>query len=214
MTLGVLGGLGPGATVHFMDRLVDKTPAELDQDHIESLVYNDPTVPDRTEAILDDGPSPESQLVENAKILDSAGCDAIVIDSNTTHYYYDSIDAAVDAEVPHLVELVKDELATRGLSSVGILTTEPAMEMGLYDTVAPNVLYPKDTAALMDAMYLYKGGDEEHAQERYVSGVETTPDVDGYVVGCTDFSALSVPLSKPTVDALDVLVEWCIDRYS
>lgn len=215
MTLGVLGGLGPGATVHFMDRLVEMTPAASDQDHIETLVYNDPTVPDRTEAILGNGPSPEDQLVENAKTLERGGCDAIVIGSNTTHYYYDAIDSSVAAEVPHLMRLVEKELEKRGLSTVGIITTEPAMKMGLYEDVAEEVVYPEKTNSLVEAMYSYKGGEQERATDRYLEGVESTPaHVDGYVVGCTDFSALSVPLSKPTIDALDVLIEWCIHRYA
>lgn len=215
MALGVLGGLGPGATVHFMDRLVEMTPAESDQDHIETLVYNDPTVPDRTEAILGDGPSPEDQLVENAKTLDREGCDAIVISSNTTHYYHDAIDSSAAAEVPHLMRLVEKELENRGLSSVGIITTVPAMKMGLYDNVAEEVVYPEKSNSLSEAMYSYKAGEQERATDRYLESVESTPaHVDGYVVGCTDFSALSVPLSKPTIDALDVLVEWCIHRYT
>lgn len=215
MTLGVLGGLGPGATVHFMDRLVDMTPAQSDQEHVETLIYNDPTVPDRTEAILGNGPSPENQLVENAKTLDRAGCDAIVIDSNTTHYYYDAIESSVSAEIPHLMRLVEQQVEKRRLSSVGVVTTEPAMKMGLYDNLTEEVVYPERINSLMKAMYLYKGGEEERAKDRYLEGVESIPThVDGYVVGCTDFSALSLSLSKPTIDALEVLVEWCVRRYN
>jgi len=215
MTLGVLGGLGPGATVHFMDRLVEKTPAASDQDHIETLVYNDPTVPDRTDAILGDGPSPEEQLVGNAETLDGAGCDAIVIDSNTTHHYHEAIESAVAADVPHLIELVERRLTERGFSSVGVLTTEPAVEMGLYERVADDVVYPERTDLLMEAMYSYKAGEQDRAADGYRDAVRTVPSpVDGYVVGCTDFSALPVSLSTPTVDALDVLVNWCVARYT
>jgi aspartate racemase len=215
LMLGVLGGLGPGATVHFLDRLVEVTPAYKDQQHIETLVYNDPTVPDRTEAILGDGISPEHQLVENAKLLDEAGCEVIVIDSNTTHYYYDVITVTVDADVPHMMRLVAEELECRELESVGVLTTEPAIEIGLYDDVAPEVVYPEDIDTLMSAMYSYKAGEQVRAEQQYVEGVESVPDhVDGYVVGCTDFSALSWPLDKPTVDALDVLAEWCVERFA
>lgn len=215
MTVGVLGGLGPGATAHFLKCLVEMTPATSDQDHVETLVYNDPTVPDRTDAILGDGPSPEGQLIENAQTLDEAGCDAIVINSNTTHYYHSSVASSVEAEVPHLMQLVGEKLTIEGLSSVGIITTQPAIEMGLYDNVAEDVVYPEDTDSLMNAMYLYKQGNKEHAADEYIRGVESTPaHVDGYVIGCTDFSALSSSLSKPTVDALRVLVQWCIDRDS
>jgi aspartate racemase len=214
MTLGVLGGLGPGATVHFLDRLVELTPATSDQDHIETLVYNDPTIPDRTDAILGDGPSPKNQLIKNAKTLDNAGCDSIIIDSNTTHYYYDAINTEVNAEIPYLMRLVKQELVEKGISSVGVLTTEPAIEMGLYEHVANNVVYPEKTELLMQAMYSYKAGEQERAIKKYRNAVQTVPaQVDGYIIGCTDFSALSVPLSKPEIDALDVLVNWCVTRY-
>jgi aspartate racemase len=211
MVLGVLGGLGPGATVHFMDRLVEMTPAASDQDHIETIVYNDPTVPDRTDAILGDGLSPKDQLVENAKTLDSAGCDAIVIDSNTTHYYHNAIDSAVNAEIPHLMSLVEQYLKKEEIHSVGVLTTEPAIQMDLYENVAKDVVYPDNTGLLMEAMYLYKAGKQERAANKYRDAAQTVPSyVDGYVIGCTDFSALNASLSKPTVDALDILVRWCV----
>ncbi|WP_080508309.1 aspartate/glutamate racemase family protein, partial [Haloparvum sedimenti] len=204
-----------GATVHFLDRLVELTPAERDQDHIETLVYNDPTIPDRTEAILGDGPSPELQLIENAKILDNAGCNTIVIDSNTTHYYHNPISESVEAKVPHLMNLVEQKISEKGISSVGVLTTEPAIEMNLYENVADEVVYPRDAGLLMDAMYSYKSGEKHQAKKYYNQAVKTIPkDVDGLVVGCTDFSALSVPLSETTVDALDVLVQWCIKQHT
>jgi aspartate racemase len=215
MTLGVLGGLGPGATVHFMNRLVEKTPATSDQEHIETIVYNDPTVPDRTDAILCDGPSPRAKLVENAKFLDEAGCDAIVIDSNTTHYYYDSIEASVEAEVPHLVELVTKRVEKKELYDVGVITTKPAVEMGLYGDVAETVVYSENLDSLMNAMYSYKSGKTEQAMKEYAAGIESIPKgVDGYVVGCTDFSALSSAFPRPRVDALEVLVDWCVDRFA
>jgi aspartate racemase len=215
MTLGVLGGLGPGATVHFMSRLLEMTPASSDQEHIETLVYNDPTVPDRTEAILGNGSDPTPKLVENAKKLDEVGCDSIVIDSNTTHYYYDAISESVSAEVPHLVQLVESEVRLKEWSSVGVLTTKPAKETGLYENVAENVVYPTEMGLLMKAMYAYKAGEKKHAKQMYDAGIQSLPgNVDGYIIACTDFSALPQTHSKPTIDGLEVLVNWCIDRYT
>lgn len=50
--VGVLGGVGPLATVYFMNMIIDMTDADTDQEHINMLVSNHATIPDRTEYIL------------------------------------------------------------------------------------------------------------------------------------------------------------------
>jgi aspartate/glutamate racemase len=113
------------------------------------------------------------------------------------------------------MELVARRVARENLSRVGVIATQPAMEMALYENVAETVVYADDSDTLMDAMYLYKAGEKERAIDKYTTGVESiAEEVDGYVVGCTDFSALSSPLAKTTIDALEVLVDWCVNRFA
>ena len=77
--VGVLGGMGPAATVNFMEEVVAATPAEGDTDHLETVVYNDAKIPDRNAAILDDGESPVPRLVRNECRLESIGADFLAM---------------------------------------------------------------------------------------------------------------------------------------
>lgn len=209
--LGVVGGLGPGATANFMDVLVERTPAERDQDHIRTLVYNDPTIPPRGPAILGDGTSPVPALVRAAERLDWLGCETIVIASNTTHYFHEHVDDAVQATVPYLPDLVDDAVDS---DRVGVLTTEAAVETGLYDHVAPEVVYPPDVDRLERAIAAVKAGELEAARGHYRTAIETfDPSVEAYVVACTDLSMLEWPLDADPVDAAEVMAEYCISRH-
>ena len=98
--LGVLGGLGPQATVIFTDMVVRYTEAGRDQDHIPMIILNDSEIPDRTAFILgtsDESPLPK--MIEDAKFLEKAGCDMIVIPCNTAHFFYDEVEKNVSIPI-------------------------------------------------------------------------------------------------------------------
>ena len=69
LTVGVLGGMGPDATVDFMAKVLAATPAGADQDHVHMLIDHNPHVPDRTRAILTEGGEPGPVLARMAKQL-------------------------------------------------------------------------------------------------------------------------------------------------
>ncbi len=82
-TVGVLGGMGPDATVDFMAKVIALTPATKDQDHIRMIIDHNPKVPNRQTAILDNGEDPGPDLAATATRLDTAGADFLVIPCNT-----------------------------------------------------------------------------------------------------------------------------------
>ena len=86
-TIGVLGGMGPEATVEIFERIVNGTPAKTDQDHLRMIIDNNPGIPDRTAAILKKGPDPLPALIRSAQVLQQAGADFLVIPCNTAHYW-------------------------------------------------------------------------------------------------------------------------------
>lgn len=215
--LGILGGLGPAATVNVMAELIEQTPATSDQEHVETIVYNDPKVPDRQDAILRSGESPAPRLKRNAKTLEDAGADVIAIASNTTHHYHGDVADAVSVPVPNMIELTAAQVATTNAGSVGILTTNSAIEIELFDRAfggtGIDVVYPDDIDRLMDAIYTIKRGDEKRGRELYESVAEAVVDdgVDAVVLGCTEFSALPWPHAVEAVDPVVVLARHCID---
>src|ERR1700735_4777136 len=92
--LGVLGGMGPLASAQFMLRLTLLTPASRDQDHIPTVLWSDPRVPDRTRRHLAGGDDPLPRLLRGIAGLRNAGCGAIAIPCNTAHAWYDAMQAA------------------------------------------------------------------------------------------------------------------------
>src|SRR4029453_14388367 len=98
--LGVMGGMGPAATAEFLRRLIEATPAGRDQDHLHVLVDNDPSVPDRTAALLGQGPDPTPYLVTMAMRLSAAGAEFLVMPCNTASAFAPGL--AADIPVPLL----------------------------------------------------------------------------------------------------------------
>src|SRR3989338_3077239 len=90
-TIGVLGGMGPRATLCFYQYLLDLTPAIRDQDHLNVCIVIRPGIPDRTAAILGNGKDPTRDLLSGLKVLEKAGADMAVVTCNTAHYFLQKI---------------------------------------------------------------------------------------------------------------------------
>lgn len=132
--LGVLGGMGPLASAQFMLRLTLLTPAVRDQDHIPTVLWSDPRVPDRTLGRLSGGPDPLPWLLRGITGLQNAGCGAIAIPCNTAHGWYDEMIEAADVPILHIVDAAAAELRRLGIGggTVGLLGTEATLAMRLY----------------------------------------------------------------------------------
>jgi aspartate racemase len=111
--------MGAMATVDFLRKLVEATPAERDQEHIPLIVRFCPEVPDRAAALAGAGPSPQPALVAAAVELAAAGAQALAIPCNTAHYWYDALCAAVPIPILHIVDAALAELQRRGVSPQG-----------------------------------------------------------------------------------------------
>ena len=132
LTVGILGGMGPEATIDFMNRVIALTPATTDADHIHMLVDNNPHVPSRQAAILNDGVDPGPTLVKMAQQLEAAGADVLVMPCNTAHAWQDDIVAATAIPFVSII----DETAARcfEFERVGLLATRACLRSELYQT--------------------------------------------------------------------------------
>lgn len=130
--LGVLGGMGPLATVDFLHKLIEETPAQRDQDHVPVVVYSVPQIPDRPAAIVAGGPSPLPAMLEGVRVLKQAGVQTIAIPCNTAHYWYDDIAHASGMPVLHIADAACDALDRRALHArrVGLLGTDGTLAAG------------------------------------------------------------------------------------
>jgi aspartate racemase len=132
--LGVLGGMGPLASAHFMVRLTQLTPAEKDQDHIPTVLWSDPRVPDRIAGQAGTGPDPLPILLRGIAGLRQAGCGAIVIPCNTVHIWFEPMAAAAGVPIPHIVDAAAADLRRIGVAGgrIGLIGTVPTLASRLY----------------------------------------------------------------------------------
>ena len=132
--LGVLGGMGPLASAHFMTRLTLLTPATRDQDHIPAILWSDPRVPDRGAARDGTGPDVLPALTRGLRGLEAAGCGAIAIPCNTAHGWIDGMRAATTLPILHIIDAAADDLRRQHIppGPVAIMGTAATLAMRLY----------------------------------------------------------------------------------
>jgi aspartate racemase len=134
--LGVLGGMGPLATVDFLRKLIALTPAVADDQHIPVVVTSEPQIPPRPAARLDPGnPSPLPALLARRDFLVGAGARAIAMPCNTAHFWYDELTDGLAIPFLHIVDAVIAMLDKRGLggATIGLVGTRATLEGRLYE---------------------------------------------------------------------------------
>lgn len=123
-TLGIIGGVGPLATMFIGEMIVRRTKAQKDQEHLHTIIDNDTNIPDRTAFILDnkkDNPVPV--IIEDAKKLASVGANMIAIPCNTAHTFYHEINEGSPIPVLNMIRETAKRAADLGAERVGILAT-------------------------------------------------------------------------------------------
>ncbi|MBS3787340.1 amino acid racemase, partial [Candidatus Bipolaricaulota bacterium] len=130
-TIGILGGMGPEATIECYKSIIDQTPADTDQEHLSIVIVNNPQIPDRTEAILYDGDSPVPALQDSARVLEVAGADFLIMPCNTAHHFVSEVEKAIEVPVLNMIETTVDQLEPG--STVGLLATMGTIKTGIYE---------------------------------------------------------------------------------
>jgi aspartate racemase len=139
--IGVLGGMGPLATVDFLHKVVVSTPAARDQDHVPMLIWNVPQIPDRQKSLAGTGESPLPAMLQGIERLNEGGATRIVIACNTAHLWSDALAKASLAPLIHIVDaaIAAIERQDRPIGPIGIVAThgtlaQPAKSRGsLFD---------------------------------------------------------------------------------
>jgi aspartate racemase len=139
-TVGIIGGMGPLSTIELMNKIYQRTAVKNEQQHIRMLVDNRPQIPDRTDFILNQGPSPVPYLQESAQLLEKWGADFIAIACNTAHLFFSEVDAIVKIPILNMLSLLHTNLSKllpEG-SPIGLLTTSGAIKSGLFHQYLQN----------------------------------------------------------------------------
>lgn len=130
--VGVLGGMGPAATVDFYGKLVEETPAGRDQDHLPVVIWADPRVPDRSESLLGTGEDPTPWLERGIEALVEAGCDVLAVPCNTAHAFVPRLARQAGVQLVSIVEATVDTVVAEGAVTVGLLATTGTVRSRLY----------------------------------------------------------------------------------
>ena len=225
--VGVIGGMGPDATVELMQRVIRLTPAQDDADHIHMLVDNNPKVPSRIKALLEGGgDNPGPVIAQMAKRLEQGGADFLVIPCNTAHYYHYYAQDAVGIPVWHLIELALNQWQQTypNAKRVGLLASSAVQKIHLFESFFEHagleLVYPSDEAqtVIMQLIRAVKAATVNDALlAEYHQAIATMESsVDGYLLGCSELSVLwqRHETALPVMDSLQVLAEAIVEAAS
>ena len=218
--IGILGGMGPLATVELFRRIVLKTPAKKDQDHPRIIIYNNSKIPDRTAYILGKGETPLPELIESAKKLEAWGVDFIIMPCNTAHYFAEEIQKAVNIPFINMIEETAEYIKNLGLKKIGILATDGTIKGMVYHRALLSrgikiaVPTEKDQKSLMDAIYdgIKAGNIEWGRREILKVAKKLEKRSDGLIAGCTEVSVAlrQEDFKIPLIDPMDVIAEKAV----
>ncbi|MDG1232577.1 MAG: amino acid racemase [Pseudomonadales bacterium] len=221
LTIGVLGGMGPTATIDLLQRIIRLTPALDDVDHIRTLVDNNPQVPSRINYLIKrQGENPAPVLVSMAESLESMGADLLVMPCNTAHLYAPEIESAVSIRFLNMVELTVERVATQvQASKVGLLASTAIHQTKLYESIFADrgvaTMVPDDALQfqLMKLIMAIKAGDlsESNLLQTIVENM-LEEQAQCVVIACTELSALvdSLDVPVPVIDASQCLAEVAV----
>lgn len=220
-TVGVIGGLGPAATLDFFDRILKRTKAVRDQDHLRLIIDNNTKVPDRNAASKGEGPSPGAVIAASARGLQDAGAEFVVMACNAAHAYEGEIRAALTVPFISMIDETVKTVAGLGAKRAGVLAADPCLRANLYQDglkqvgIEP-VLLPDDSQrTFMELIYRIKSGDTGDVVRRSMATLAKkleAKDVDVILAGCTEVPIVLTAddIDAELVNATDVLVEKTI----
>ncbi|MFQ6549443.1 aspartate/glutamate racemase family protein [Aestuariibius sp. 2305UL40-4] len=222
--IGVLGGMGPEATVDFMQRVIRAVDARDDADHIPLIVHNNTQVPSRINAILEGaGDDPSPVLADMARELTAAGAEALVMPCNTAHHYAARIASATPLPFLNMVELAAAHARhVTGGRPLGLLGSPALEKVGVYDPAlaAQDIkpIHARTPDRLLATIRSVKAQGPSEIAAHTLSTVAAEMAEDGAAaicVACTEFSLLLKDIGAPVpiFDSLDLLVDAAV-RFS
>ncbi|AQW82784.1 aspartate/glutamate racemase family protein [Campylobacter pinnipediorum] len=219
--IGIIGGMGPLATIDLYNKIVSLTPATCDQKHIHVVIDSYPQIEDRTKFIIDNEKSPIDKLVESAKRLKAAGCDAIIISCNTAHYFAEEIEKQADVKILYITKIAVETIKKLypKAKDIAVIATSGTKKGRVYDKILEenglnSVSFTKQQQeALMDCIYK---GVKAGKTEDYISLFNKTISeikADVYIAACTEIPMFLEYLDKPYnfIDATLELAKYTVN---
>ncbi len=222
-TLGVIGGLGPIATAHFMELVIRMTEADTDQEHLDMIIYNRPSIPDRTGYILDKTrPNPLPEMIRVGNALARQGAKLIAIPCMTAHYFHADLTRYIEAPIVHAIHETAVHLKKHGISKVGIMATDGTIRSKLFqhelqkhgmETIIPG---PQGQKCVMSVIYddIKANRPAEMDKFHFASAELREKGAQAIILGCTELSLVKrdCHIGSGYLDAMEVLAQTCVIR--
>ena len=227
--IGILGGMGPEATLDCYGKIIRSTPARKDQEHLRVIIDSNPNVPDRTAAIVGNGESPVPVLVEGVESLERAGADFVIMPCVSAHYFIAEVQSSVQLPLLSIFDAVTNVIKREHpeIETVGLLSTTGTVQGGLFqkrlaeeglETLVPTDDYQK---TVMSAIYAIKDIQTNRSREEITADLVNVADslvnrgAQGIIAGCTEIPLAlhQENLDLPYFDSLLILAREAV-RYA
>lgn len=220
--IGIIGGMGPEATVDLYMKIIKETKVEKEQDHFRVIIDSNPKIPDRTKAILGDGESPLNAMLEMGKGLEKLGVDLCCIPCITAHYFIEELQEKLSFKILNALEEVNIYLKENHpkVKDIGILATMGTISTQMFNKYLPdfNIIYPDEKTQkekVMEAIYGVEGIKrgylegkpliylQEAARELIEKGAEII------IGGCTEVTLIlkTNHIDRLLIDPMDILAK-------
>lgn len=215
-SLGVIGGLGPAATAYFYELISRMTDASIDQGHIDVNIISRPSIPDRTDYILNkSADSPLPHLIEAGRILEGLGVSYIAIPCITAHYFYDQLASNIGVPIIHIIRETVQYLKSHGVRKAGIMATEGTITGELFQLelnkhgISP-IIPTKPSQDLVTSLIYNNVKAGRPANMEFFNKVRDElirGGADTIILGCTELSMIKrdESIGSRFIDALEVL---------
>lgn len=213
--VGILGGMGPEATILLMQKVLARVPARDDADHVPLIVHQNPQVPSRIAALIEgQGADPGPVLAQMAVDLKAAGAQALAMPCNTAHHYASQVARATDLPFFNMINLTAEALRAQGARRVGMLASPATRMVGVFDAAfEANAIEPvwmQDDTGLLDLIRRVKSGagpEETGPLMQAQAAALLDQGADHLLIACTELSLLTdyVPQGAAWTDSLDWL---------
>ena len=222
-TLGIIGGMGPAATLDLFSKILKATPAKKDQDHIHIIIDNFPQIPDRTAFLLGKGANPLPYILKSVRTLERANVDVLCMPCNTAHYFVEDIRKATPLPFISIIESTLNEIRSRfeDSKSIGLLATDGTIIGKVYHKVFEaegyNIITPLEEKQheVMKIVYSIKAGKMEENVQTFEEIIEHMKFLGSEVVilGCTELPILLKYFepSIPVIDATSCLAKEIVN---
>jgi aspartate racemase len=226
--IGIIGGMGPEATLLLFERILENTAAARDQEHARIIIDNNPKIPERLPAILGEGGNPVPQMVKSGRVLERAGADFIIIPCVSAHYFLPELRRQLKLPILSMLEETASLIGAcrPRISRIGLMAAMGTVRSGIFH----RTLAGKGIETLIS-----EEGDLQRVQEKILRIKDTRGHHDrkilreelkeigekllqkggqGIIAGCTELPIVlsAEDFRHPFFDVLTILARAAVKR--